>query len=272
MIESVFVAARRRYVPLWGTRVAAFDRAALTEDVYILKIHGDCVDPSDRVLTRAEYDASYGADAVSGPAAVRLINVFEKKSVLFLGCSLGQDRVMKALHSVAGRSKATLHFAICEAPATPAARRERSRWLHERNIVPIYYPAGEHDWVESILRELIQEWPLRAGGAKAPSQARSGDEDEGRQASSVAPSIAFASPSYATRSGFPGCARRATAVCLRTTWRTIPIRRSASRGGHRRSQSGVHFERSHAFITPIEIRATPRLRLASSSSAPPSND
>lgn len=184
VIESVFVTARRRYVPLWGTKVAAFDRAALTEDVYILKIHGDCVDPSDRVLTRAEYDASYGADAVSGPAAVRLINVFEKKSVLFLGCSLGQDRVMKALHSVAGRTKATLHFAICEAPATSAARRERSRWLHERNIAPIYYPAGEHDWVESILRELIQERPLRAGGAKAPSQARSGDEDEGRRSQS----------------------------------------------------------------------------------------
>jgi hypothetical protein len=158
VIENVYFAARRRIIPIWGTRFAAVSEALFTKNLYLLKIHGDAADPSDRVLTSDEYNRHYGPDPGpwTTPLPTALGRIFSSSVLLFLGCSLLGDRTMRVLeHVIAATPGMPTHYAIVESPSDDEEFRDRNRWLNDRRIAPIWYPKGKHEAVETLLRAIV---------------------------------------------------------------------------------------------------------------------
>lgn len=121
----------------------------------LLRLHGQGDDDLGRVLTLAEYEAAYTADRTLGGVLSAIIGL---RSLLFVGCSLDQDRTLKALTQLRQASQVTppRHYAFLQLPE-PGQREERTRLLSAAEIYPIYYPAGDHDqYIEDMLITLME--------------------------------------------------------------------------------------------------------------------
>jgi len=134
-------------------------RQAMAENKpFLLKIHGDGEERSGRVLTKSEYDRHY---APGDPTNLRaqLGRVFQGRTLLFLGCSLGADRTMDVLADVLRQASGLEHFAILEKPASDDQLFAKQRRLGERGILPIWYPAGRHELIEPLLQWIASLQP-----------------------------------------------------------------------------------------------------------------
>ena len=168
VLELAFEQAGRpfRYV-VWGAKPDIINEALQHQQNILIKVHGDVKDRTDRILTRNEYDQSYGsrADSIdfSLPLPRILRQVLVGRALLFVGCSLNQDRTIRIMQQIAAEAPETAHYAIVEKPATEAEFRKRKLYLSDRNIRPIWYPTGKHDTVEILLAYLVQHTPHRGG-------------------------------------------------------------------------------------------------------------
>lgn len=157
VIEKVFQFADKPLdtVVLGGDQEKA-TRALQGGSRMLLKLHGDWEFRSQRVLTVQEYEVNYGAGDIDWMRALpRLLRrLFENRIILFIGCSLNNDRTMLALQA-AWRDAAAMHFAIVEMPGDPRGREARRSFLGDRGILPIWYPAGEHQWIGAMVRFLM---------------------------------------------------------------------------------------------------------------------
>jgi len=127
------------------------------EKISIIKIHGDFKDPAHCILSKAQYDQAYGEAELDlhRPIPKILGRYYRKNSLLFIGCSLSNDRtvqVFQAIKAAAGDVLFPQHFAIEQAPEQieklVARNCELSRW----GITAIWYPKGEYEKVEAVLR------------------------------------------------------------------------------------------------------------------------
>jgi len=73
-----------------------------------------------------------------------------------MGCSLNEDRTVAVLYRVASDSP-NVNYAIVQQPRSRRRFIERSRFLAERKILPIWYPHGQHDCIERFLAHLVYE-------------------------------------------------------------------------------------------------------------------
>lgn len=135
----------------------------------ILKLHGDAGQANTHVFTQAQYQAAYGG--VGGvpfafqnqlPKALR--QIFISHSLLFLGCSLEQDRTLDLFKSVVDEEAFEVpdHFALLNEPATPQERARKADRLLQLKIRPLWYstPADaegkpDHSLLEQVLRLAI---------------------------------------------------------------------------------------------------------------------
>lgn len=141
----------------------------------IIKLHGDVNDKDNMVLTKNKYDECYGVKEVNMelPMPKALKRILQARQLLFLGCSLHQDRTMQVIQAVSNCT----HFAIVALPEETKNEKnpmlpnlkddedifhksylERRKHLASHNIVRIWYPYGEHDAVKVILKELAKEF------------------------------------------------------------------------------------------------------------------
>lgn len=146
-----------------GRAATEFHRALADGEPALLKLHGDLRGVENRVLTRGEYDTAYGSGdepdlSLALPDA--LYRMFGHHRLLFLGCSLGPDRTLRVLHKLVrlrGEARFPRHYAIIEAPTDRTALNDRESFLNDRMIFPIWYPAGAHQVVPALLRDLGTE-------------------------------------------------------------------------------------------------------------------
>jgi predicted ATPase len=136
---------------------------------FLLKLHGDWEDPDHRVLTLPEYEKAYGhcnpeAIDTSRPLPELLGLLLKSRCILFIGCSLAQDRTMRTLRQISKQySNHIQHFAIVEKPdgETPeqsaASLQTRRNELSQLSITPIWYPKGQHGAVEAVLTYLAEQ-------------------------------------------------------------------------------------------------------------------
>ncbi len=143
-----------------------------TDKNMVLKLHGDVKDVKNIILTQEQYNKSYLLDTTFQKDFFALL---ESKIFLFLGCSLDQDRTM-AFMSRPEAVKWTQHVKNYAFMASPAFRfknikekteeikeeeelaKQKEKEIEERlgkvNILPIWYPEGEYQWIQSYLEWL----------------------------------------------------------------------------------------------------------------------
>jgi len=135
-----------------------FIKSIYSGEKYLLKLHGNIDEQNNRVLTRAEYEAGYGAGGLdySLPIPKTLKKVFSGYSVLFCGCSLIADRYLQVLKHAYDSDRDFIpdHFAILNAPDDIDEKALRDQFLASHGISPIWYSNGDWDAPKEILHLL----------------------------------------------------------------------------------------------------------------------
>lgn len=159
LIEQIYI---KREKPIEGymhgtQRGNRFVTNLIAGDRCILKLHGDAPDHETYIFSKQQYDDAYGASATdySKPLPKALRQIFVSHSLLFLGCSLEQDRTLTLLKEVVDNADFEVpdHFALVPNCATPAAQRVKEDHLLKLKIRPIWYemPHHDHSAVEALL-------------------------------------------------------------------------------------------------------------------------
>ncbi len=136
------------------------------QKVTIIKLHGDIRNPHRCILSKKQYDAAYGKDCInlSNQIPKLLRYHYENNSLLFIGCSLNNDRTVQVLKVVKDKTDDGIlpqHFSIEQAPEDLEDLRTRNGKLLKIGITPIWYPQGDYDKVEAVLRHAISELKYR---------------------------------------------------------------------------------------------------------------
>jgi len=132
------------------------------EKITVIKLHGDILSPQLCILSKNQYDQAYGEPDLdlTRPIPKALSYYYRNSSLIFIGCSLNNDRtveVFKAVKETRGDRDTPQHFSIEQAPDTEDALIARNAELVSLGITPIWYPAGQYDLVEAILRHAQNE-------------------------------------------------------------------------------------------------------------------
>ena len=133
--------------------------------IAIIKLHGDVRSPASCILGKRQYDQAYGETSLdlARPIPKLLQYYYTNSSLLFVGCSLNNDRTIQVFQAVKEdrRTKGTLdlpqHFSIEQAPETLSELENRNAALLKLGITPIWFPKGEFTKVEGILRHAYNE-------------------------------------------------------------------------------------------------------------------
>jgi SIR2-like domain len=162
VLETVFERARKPFEErVWGVRAGIAVTGFYGNRRYLLKLHGDVIDTSDRILTQDEYEKSYGAPGQryhdAAPPLHSLIRfIMANRPLLFLGCSLNADRITGFLEEAYQQYGQLLHYAIVEQPATKDDYERRRKNFWSLGIRPIWFPTGRFDLIESVLLLAIE--------------------------------------------------------------------------------------------------------------------
>jgi hypothetical protein len=108
------------------------------EKTTVVKLHGDIRRPGHCVLSKDQYDAAYGADDIdlSLPIPKLLDYYFRNNSLLFLGCSLHNDRtiqVFKAIKASHHGDDLPQHFVVESCPESLEELREPTWKTRNKN-------------------------------------------------------------------------------------------------------------------------------------------
>ncbi len=141
-----------------GLEIGADSHAMQLHDGPVLiKLHGDYAKPSSRILTRSEYEYAYCDQTgskieLSRPIPSVLRSIFSTKVLLFIGCSLSEDRTTLAALHIAEQVPGGFHFALVPDCTDLSARTDE---LNQRLIRPIYFQDGHFEIVEQFLEQLL---------------------------------------------------------------------------------------------------------------------
>ncbi len=125
--------------------------------ITIIKLHGDIQNPKRCILSKNQYDEAYGNGSLNmhKPIPKLLAYHYKNSSLLFLGCSLINDRtvqVFKQIKAGMGEEEETKqHFSIEQAPETLEEIALRNAELAKLGITPIWFEKERYELVESIL-------------------------------------------------------------------------------------------------------------------------
>ena len=120
---------------------------------YLIKIHGCVSAPDEVVITKESYDDlyKYGSEHMA-----RLHSILSANSLLFVGCGLREDRTVDLLRGVSSDD----HYAILpmNGDVGQEAFEKRRKFMSEDlHMHCIWYPKGEHHYVEDILEYIYAD-------------------------------------------------------------------------------------------------------------------
>lgn len=141
----------------------------------LIKLHGD-VAMKEFVLTEEEYDEIYGKRVldIRLPLPSFLRDVLLSKIILFMGCSLEEDRTLKVIEQA--QIDGSISFAFLPLPCETENKcnpwnpvlfdregdvekekigfAQRKQFLNEYNIIPIWYPYQKHEALKVFVKAL----------------------------------------------------------------------------------------------------------------------
>lgn len=109
------------------------------------------------ILSKKQYNQAYGDGGtdLTRPIPKLLEYYYKNSSLLFLGCSLNNDRtvqVFRATKQEVGDIDLPQHFAIEQAPETEKALIDRNADLLRLGVTGIWFEKGHFEFVEAMLR------------------------------------------------------------------------------------------------------------------------
>jgi hypothetical protein len=125
--------------------------------ITVIKLHGDIREPKRCILSKNQYDEAYGNGSLNMHKSIPKLLAYHYKnsSLLFLGCSLRNDRtvqVFEAIKESMGEEEETKqHFSIEQAPESLEEIAQRNAELAKLGITPIWFEKEHYELVESIL-------------------------------------------------------------------------------------------------------------------------
>ena len=140
---------------LYGNHLTHFQRFNSEGRQCLIKIHGDRSWQDFRALTKEEYDVLYRPE---GQCTSVLTRLFLSKTLLFMGCSLINDRPLELFHQLTSETHGELkHYALLHAPENEVERLEREYWLAKRSIFPIWYEGDHDECLETIFTVILDK-------------------------------------------------------------------------------------------------------------------
>ncbi len=123
-------------------------------------MHGDCRDRTDRIFTRESYEDAYGNATTENPEG-RLGGLawlmFTNRPLLFLGCSLEQDRTVGVLRQIVKRLPGITHYAILAAETSKQAWERRERQLEAIGVRGLWYYPERYEEIEQLLQKALED-------------------------------------------------------------------------------------------------------------------
>ena len=121
----------------------------------VVKLHGSYDVEHSIVLTKSQYETHYlSPNPVLEPI---LAQAFQTNEVLFLGCSLEKDYLLDTIYGISQLKHPSWSYAILPYPNDKKKFTEMKSYLLTHKIRPIWYPQGEPEYVNIILKELLQQ-------------------------------------------------------------------------------------------------------------------
>jgi len=179
VLEMTFQDAQQPFAEVFhGRQIREASRALQLDQPFLLKLHGDYHDSEHRILTLTEYTREYGhSDPTNADLDLELPTVLGQavgsRPMLFLGCSMRQDRTLTVIGRIARRYSGTIHFALLSAAELVP---DRIRQLYSWNIRPLFFPAGHFEKISEFLQVLadsIADSPTKAvrqSGRSSPAR------------------------------------------------------------------------------------------------------
>jgi hypothetical protein len=132
----------------------------------IVKLHGDIRRPGHCILSKDQYDAAYGAGEInlSLPIPKLLDYYFRNNSLLFLGCSLHNDRTIQVFQAIKANHHGDdlpQHFVLESCPENFEELINRNAFLAELGLTGIWFETKRYECLESILRLAQNELAYR---------------------------------------------------------------------------------------------------------------
>lgn len=105
----------------------------------LLKVHGSIEQANSVALSRANYDVAYGGEM---PALFE--EIYKNSTLVFMGCSLCEDRILDVIKSLKKNHSAIQHFAIYPRPNQfEEEQAKRDKLVEEYGIYPIFYDKSD---------------------------------------------------------------------------------------------------------------------------------
>jgi hypothetical protein len=161
ILEEIFEADGKPFQGFMrGVNQDKFVSKLIRNDRCILKLHGDYEYEDSYIFSQSQYKNAYCKQASNDidftkPLPKTLRQIYISHSLLFLGCSLEQDKTLDLFKSVKDENQFDIpdHFAILEnkMPGNPQWKIDTESRLLGLNIRPIWYPNGEHRMIEKMI-------------------------------------------------------------------------------------------------------------------------
>ena len=120
----------------------------------LLKLHGDAEDHETYVFTTEQYEEAYGNPLdFTKPLSKALRQIYVTSSLLFLGCSMAQDKTLELFSEVMNDSEFDVpdHFALLPLPDSGETKNQKDARLNDLKIRTVWYPSGDHSFVGKYL-------------------------------------------------------------------------------------------------------------------------
>ncbi len=162
ILETVFEAENKPFQGFMKgvNQNEKFVSKLIKNDRCILKLHGDYEYEDSYIFCKSQYDNAYNKDKLdeidfTKPLPKTLRQIYISHSILFLGCSLEQDKTLDLFKQIKTENQFEIpdHFAILEHKATedPNWKINTESRLLELNIRPIWYETGKHAQLEELI-------------------------------------------------------------------------------------------------------------------------
>ena len=164
LIEKVFSNHGKMLTIVHGNEDKEFHRSFAKGDDYLLKLHGSVNDTNSRIFTKSEYESAYldysGNIDFQKPLPENLSKIYKNATLLFLGCSLENDRTMQLFKTIIEQEeerKIPRHYAFLSSPEKSEDLIIKEKFLTEHMIFPIWYPKGEYEILDNMIELLLYE-------------------------------------------------------------------------------------------------------------------